>query len=81
MDIRIDKLLRWSQPVDVETSRGVGSSRMANPTSDFWGLWRAHKRQLKANGIRVVRNPHTNRYQVYWDEQPPVLAPDWTDAA
>jgi SWI/SNF-related matrix-associated actin-dependent regulator 1 of chromatin subfamily A len=58
--IEIEKLLRWSEPKQIETPLGLRLLRTAEPTQEFWRIWREAKEELKDAGLSCApdkRNP------------------------
>lgn len=62
--MKISDLLPWSEPQNVETSRGPKVLRKAEPTQDFWALWKANKETLKSKGVSV--SCYQGGWQVCW---------------
>lgn len=48
--------LSWSKPKLVQTKYGMRELLIAEPTPEFWGVWRKQKEQLKQEGISVGKN-------------------------
>lgn len=63
------KLMAWSSPKRIDTRHGPRILRTAEPTDDFWELWRANKDQLKSVGIGCGRNPGTGQWEIAWWQQ------------
>lgn len=65
----LERLLPWSKPREVPTSRGPRILRKAAPTEAFWNAWRAGREMLKAVGISCGRDSRpggTGEWEVCW---------------
>lgn len=56
--------LRWSKPKQVATRRGLRFLRVAEPTDEFWRLWKANSAFLKQAGFSLFQN--NGHWQVCW---------------
>lgn len=50
----IEALLPWSEPREVNTKVGPRKVRSADPTEEFWGLWKLNRSELQSAGISVA---------------------------
>jgi len=62
--IRIDQILSWSPVESVATRNGVTIIRRAVPTQEFFSLWRDHKDDLRAAGVKLGK--FQERWVVTW---------------
>ena len=53
MNLEIKSILPWSAPKKVATRAGDRMLSTAEPTQEFWQLWRDNKESLKAAGISL----------------------------
>lgn len=54
--------LQWS-PIRV-VGNGLWRVQTASPTSVFWSAWNSHKDALKKLGLKISKNPKTNKFEV-----------------
>ena len=63
-EVNIATMLPWSERKLVSTSRGDRYMQKAEPTEDFWGLWRTNRATLKDAGISCSQ--YNGAWQVCW---------------
>lgn len=56
VQIDLENILEWSEPVRVNTKLGPRLLSKAEPDSDFWELWKGHKEELKKAGISLSKS-------------------------
>lgn len=62
--MKIEKLLSWSEPKEVETKKGPAILRKSSPTKSFWDVWNTSKDELKSKGISVSK--YSGNWEVCW---------------
>lgn len=62
--LELESLLKWTEPKRVTTSRGLAVVRSAEPTEEFWAMWKKNKQILKDAGITVGK--FQEEWQVSW---------------
>ena len=71
---RLEKMLQWSEGEPVTTSRGAATLRTAEPTGEFWQLWRQCKADLQSLGVSP--KPDGDAWTLRWYvRQTPQAAP------
>src|SRR5919108_2623210 len=66
MKLEIEKLLAWSQAKQVNTRNGQRMLRKAQPTHEFWAVWKREKQALKDAGVSVTRDDKTGEFTACW---------------
>lgn len=62
--------LTWSESVNVRTSRGARSLRVAEPNPSFWAAWRSNKSALTSAGISCRKNQYGEWEVCEWSDVP-----------
>lgn len=58
--------LEWSESKRLHTKYGERDLRTANPTQDFWSLWKSHKDELKALGYSLTKSNNGDWMVAHW---------------
>ena len=66
LTIAIESLCEWSDPRQLTTRSGPRILRTANPTEEFWTLWRADKSAARAAGLGCGKDRQSGDWQVQW---------------
>lgn len=62
--MKIEELVKWSEPETIQTKAGEKTVRKAAPTPEFWNIYKANKEAIKQAGVSLSK--YRDQWELAW---------------